>query len=108
MYLLLLQSWCEKIRINKRYKYVLGKSEIVCPTNHPFDLFQSSQGARQNPLNHSKDGSSPESKQHSSILCVPKTELQQFTAKQFPVITTGISLCSNSHREIPVMNTGSQ
>ena len=55
--------------------YVLRRSEIVCPTNHPFDLFQSSQGARQNPLNHSKDGSSPESKQHSSILCVPKAEL---------------------------------
>ena len=29
------------------------------------------------------------------------------TANPFPVMTTGISLCSNSHREIPVMNTGS-
>ena len=30
-----------------------------------------------------------------------------YTANPFPVMTTGISLCSNSHREIPVMNTGS-
>ena len=29
------------------------------------------------------------------------------TANPFPVMTTGISLCSNSHREFPVMNTGS-
>ena len=29
------------------------------------------------------------------------------TANPFPVMTTGISLCTNSHREIPVMNTGS-
>jgi hypothetical protein len=29
------------------------------------------------------------------------------TANPFPVMTTGISLCSNSHRKIPVMNTGS-
>ena len=28
-----------------------------------------------------------------------------YTANPFPVITTGISLCSNSHREFPVMNT---
>ena len=27
------------------------------------------------------------------------------TANPFPVMTTGISLCSNSHREFPVMNT---
>ena len=30
-----------------------------------------------------------------------------YTANPFPVMTTGISLCSNSHREFPVMNTGS-
>ena len=30
-----------------------------------------------------------------------------FTANPFPVMTTGISLSSNSHREFPVMNTGS-
>ena len=29
------------------------------------------------------------------------------TANPFPVMTTGISLCTNSHREFPVMNTGS-
>ena len=29
------------------------------------------------------------------------------TANPFPVMTTGISPCSNSHREFPVMNTGS-
>ena len=29
------------------------------------------------------------------------------TANPFPVMTTWISLCSNSHMEIPVMNTGS-
>ena len=27
------------------------------------------------------------------------------TANPFPVMITGISLCSNSHREFPVMNT---
>ena len=30
-----------------------------------------------------------------------------YTANLFPVMTTGISLCTNSHMEIPVMNTGS-
>jgi hypothetical protein len=30
------------------------------------------------------------------------------TANPFPVMTTGISLCINSHREIPVLNTGSR
>ena len=29
------------------------------------------------------------------------------TANPFPVMTTGISLCTNSHREFPVMNTWS-
>ena len=30
-----------------------------------------------------------------------------YTANPFPVMTTGISLCSDPHREIPVINTGS-
>ena len=30
---------------------------------------------------------------------------EQHTANPFPVMITGISLCSNSHREFPVMNT---
>ena len=30
-----------------------------------------------------------------------------YTANPFPVMTTRISLCTNSHMEIPVMNTGS-
>ena len=34
-------------------------------------------------------------------------DLQSLTANPFPVMTTGISLCTNSHREMPVMNTGS-
>ena len=29
----------------------------------------------------------------------------KYTANPFPVMITGISLCSNSHREFPVMNT---
>ena len=29
------------------------------------------------------------------------------TANPFPVMTAGISLCTNSHREFPAMNTGS-
>ena len=34
-------------------------------------------------------------------------DVELCTANPFPVMTTGISLCSNSHREIPVMNTES-
>ena len=34
-------------------------------------------------------------------------KMQLYTANPFPLMTTGISLCSNSHREFPVMNTGS-
>ena len=33
------------------------------------------------------------------------TIYERYTANPFPVMTTGISLCSNSHREFPVMNT---
>ena len=38
---------------------------------------------------------------------MPTTLLLAHTANPFAVMTTGISLCSNSHREFPVMNTGS-
>ena len=31
--------------------------------------------------------------------------IRSHTANPFPVMITGISLCSNSHREFPVMNT---
>jgi hypothetical protein len=35
------------------------------------------------------------------------SQLLMYTAISFPVMTTGISLCTNSHREVTVMKTGS-
>ena len=45
---------------------------------------------------------------HGSYTSIPDSRVHKPTTllNPFPVLTTGISLCSNSHREIPVMKTG--